>query len=87
MNVVNLSGALEQSSERVLQKAKMSFTESAAKLSALNPLSVLTRGYSVVTDKDGRTVSKLSDANVGDNVKIRLTDGIASASITSVEGK
>ena len=45
-----------------------------AELDAMNPLTVLARGYAVVT-KDGRTLTRVADAAVGDALCVRLSDG------------
>ena len=50
------------------------------KLTALNPLSVLSRGYSVVT-KDGVGVSGVKELSGGDRISIRFADGCADAVI------
>ena len=59
--------------------------QSAAKLDALNPLSVLTRGYSAVFDRDGGVVSHVADLKPGDKVTLRMSDGRAEASILSLD--
>jgi exodeoxyribonuclease VII large subunit len=45
-----------------------------ARLAALNPLSVLERGF-VLVMKDGQVVASKTQANPGDQVQIRLRDG------------
>jgi exodeoxyribonuclease VII large subunit len=46
------------------------------RLRALNPLSVLGRGYAVVTHKwDDRIVSSKSSVKAGDDLNVRVTDG------------
>ena len=55
----------------------------AGKGEAMSPLSVLKRGYSVCENSDGRIVAA-TDLKVGDDVKIILSDGDISASVTSV---
>ena len=50
------------------------------KLTALNPLSVLSRGYSVVT-KDGIGVRSANELTGGDRINIRFADGCADAVI------
>ena len=52
----------------------------------MSPLSVLKRGYSVCENSNGKIVNAI-DLNVGDNVKIILSDGVASALVTSVNDK
>ena len=55
-----------------------SFAILAQKLNALSPLSVLSRGYSVV-DKDGEIVKRRCQLSSGDEIKIRLSDGDVNA--------
>lgn len=47
---------------------------------ALNPLSVLMRGFSVV-EKDGVSVRRVGDVKCGDTVTVRMTDGKVKAKI------
>lgn len=57
------------------------FTALCGKLSALSPLNVFERGYSHAT-KDGKTLSKISDVNDGDDIVLRLTDGEIDCNVT-----
>lgn len=68
-------------SKAVLDK-KLEFLTNVSKLEALNPLSVMARGYSVV-QRNGANVSKLSDVNVGDVITVRVNDGRISATVDS----
>ncbi len=54
------------------EKAKISLLSS--KLNALSPLEVLSRGYSI-SYKNETPIKSINDVNVGDNIKIRVTDG------------
>jgi exodeoxyribonuclease VII large subunit len=45
-------------------------------LSSLNPMSVLRRGYAVVTQLDGTLVHSASQVQAGNNLDVRLQDGI-----------
>ena len=47
----------------------------AAKLSALSPLNVLTRGYSVTMDAKGNAVTDANDVAAGDTIHTRLENG------------
>lgn len=71
---------LEARINEILLFKEQALAEKAAVISALNPLAVLMRGYSIVY-KDGKAVKKLSDVVKGDEIKIRLTDGEISAVI------
>ena len=61
---------------------KMSFIANVGKLDGLNPLSVISRGYSVA-QKDGKTLTGVSSADVGDLISVRLLDGSLSAEVKS----
>jgi exodeoxyribonuclease VII large subunit len=45
------------------------------RLSALNPLAVLDRGYAVITRPDGKKVTSVSQVTSGDELNVRVRDG------------
>ncbi len=57
-----------------------------ASLNSLNPLKVLSRGYSRILS-DGKTISSVNELSVDDTIKISLTDGEALARITEIKVK
>ena len=66
----------------LVKRAKLS--ELSAKLDALSPLKVLSRGYSLVT-KDLKTVSANS-LEIDDEISIKFFDGTVNAKVTSKKG-
>ena len=71
-----------------LYKAKAnSFSLLAAKLDVLSPLSVLTRGYSFVSDEGGKVIKSAHGASVGDRVNISFSDGEASCRVEEIKLK
>lgn len=56
-----------------LQEVRLSGFEQ--RLSALNPLAVLERGYAVVTLADGRKVTSPGQVSPGDELNVRVRDG------------
>ena len=80
-NLSLLSNHLAVSKDKDYTKRKGEFASLSAKLDALSPLKVLSRGYSVVT-KDSNTVS-FKQIEKDDDVTIRFVDGVATAKITS----
>lgn len=56
-------------------KARERFLSLAASLDALSPLKVLARGYSIVSDSDGKVVKSVNDAKAGTKLDIKLEDG------------
>lgn len=60
------------------------FGELAASLDALSPLKVLGRGYSMVQGEDGHLKTSIEQIEIGQKVRIQLTDGNVDC---RVEGK
>ena len=75
---------LSYSFDKVLSDKKSTLSSVCAKLETLSPLSVISRGYSAVTDGDGRLVKSVGQLSVGDAVTLRLGGGEADAGITSI---
>ena len=67
-----------------LKDKALKFNVLSGKADALSPLSVLKRGYSVVSGDDG-VVSSTKALNLGDTVKVTLLDGGFSATVNSIE--
>ena len=54
------------------------------KIETLNPLAVLTRGYSVAL-KEGKTVKSIDDVTIGEQLEVRFADGKVTTSILKKE--
>lgn len=61
--------------ESILDEKTKAIVKTASKLSALNPVDVLMRGYSYTTNEKNETVKKVSDVKSGDVLNIRVSDG------------
>ena len=71
-----------------LERARADLARRAAKLEALSPLSVLSRGYAMVGDAEtGQVMTNARALTVGQTVNLRFSDGSATAEITSVQKK
>ena len=81
-----LTSRMEKAVTERLNSCESDLREVASKLTALNPMAVLARGYSVAYKNESplHSVAQLSE---GDTVKIRFTDGIADCRVekTSLE--
>jgi exodeoxyribonuclease VII large subunit len=55
----------------------------AARLGALSPLAVLSRGYALVYDADGTLLRSVANTAVGHTVRARLTDGTLEAEVSA----
>lgn len=69
-----------------MEKARGALALLAGRLDALSPLRVLSRGYSVVLDGQGRAVTDAARLSPGEQVVLRLASGRAKARITEREG-
>ena len=77
-----LSGRLIASQSRVIHKNKQRFIGATAKLDAMSPLKVLTRGYAMAQDEKGNVVRSVQQVKRGDQLHISLSDGIVITSVT-----
>ena len=71
--------------EKILERKKAQLAATTAKLDALNPLSVVARGYSAVFADDGKLIKSVDQTKVGQTVSFMLTDGKISAEVKTVE--
>ena len=76
---------IERSTLDIFRKEKDRLGIIVGKLEAMNPLAVLTRGYSVTRKPDGTLVSSVKDVTKGDIVDVVFTDGTAEAQILSLK--
>lgn len=79
------STKFENATKLLLSDKRATFEKTASKLEALNPLSVLLRGYSAVFMKDDTLVKSTNDVSVGDTVIMRTHDGKIYATVTETE--
>lgn len=70
-----------------LSQASSRLATAAAALSALSPLAVLARGYSVTLDAQGRVVDDAESVQPGDTLRTRLHRGELHSVVTGSDGK
>ncbi|MBQ6262875.1 MAG: exodeoxyribonuclease VII large subunit [Clostridia bacterium] len=75
---------LSYSFDKTVLDKKSRLSSVCAKLETLSPLSVISRGYSAVTDSEGRLVKNVDQLRVGDTVSFRTGGGEADAEITEI---
>ena len=74
-NVQHLSHRLLAAQERRSSREKARYLSATAKLDALSPLKVLSRGYSITQNEDGAVIRSANQVSAGDKIHIRLEDG------------
>ncbi len=80
----HLTKALSAACSGTLSKKRQRFAALSAGLDAMSPLKVLGRGYSVVTQPDGKVVRSVRQLSTGKSVVLRLSDGSAQATVNTV---
>lgn len=85
MALASLSEKLDTAAERYLTNLKSRLSVSAASLDAINPLKVLTRGYSAVMTESGKVANSIEGMTAGDKIKIRMQDGTLNATVNEIE--
>ncbi len=72
--------------DRLLERGRAQLEKSAARLEALSPLRVLSRGYSV-TLKAGQAIRNAEDVLAGDLIQTRLASGYLESTVTRSVGE
>ena len=71
--------------DRSLATARHRFVSLTAKLDAMSPLKVLTRGYAMVQTPSGKVVKTVKPLKQNDTVHITVSDGVLTATIDDVK--
>ena len=79
-----LQQKLGNAGERTIASKKQRFIFLTAKLDAMSPFKVLTRGYSLVKNKDGKVVRSSHALTLGDDLSIMFREGSVTATIKEV---
>ncbi|MBR6084960.1 MAG: exodeoxyribonuclease VII large subunit [Spirochaetales bacterium] len=85
MRLDSLSTDMKHSMQTLLIQNKSRSELLRHKIEALSPLAVLQRGYSIVTDIDGKTLKTIDQVKSGDNITIKLSDGRILADVQEVQ--
>lgn len=62
-----------------LDKTRTSLKTVVARLNALNPLTVLSRGYGVIQNENGKLIRSVKELEPGDKLVVTMSDGKFSA--------
>lgn len=80
-----LCSRMISSQNEIANRNKQRFLSYAAKLDALSPLKVLSRGYAMLQTGEGNVLRSAREVSTGDRVSITVHDGTMTATVTSVE--
>ncbi len=87
MELAHIGTRLENAAAMKLSAKKAELTGLSAKLSGMNPLSVLSRGYGMLEGEENRVISSVKQVKEGQKVRIRMSDGSVGATVTDVAAK
>ena len=85
MMLVMLQARLYDKSNAAVEAKRSRLSQSAAKLDALSPLSVISRGYSAVFDENNTLIKSVGQTAEGKTILFLLTDGKISAQVKKIE--
>jgi exodeoxyribonuclease VII large subunit len=80
-----LCAARDAAARARLEDARSRVSVAAASLDALSPLGVLTRGYALAQDEEGRLLRDARGVRVGDAVRLRLAEGALRCRVEETE--
>lgn len=84
MNTDRIMESMEENLRRRISTAREKADHLKALIDSSDPKAVLARGYSVVTDGQGRIISNAEELSVGQSVTIETGRGCADARITGI---
>ncbi len=85
MRLDYLTQRFSRQAQAVLSGAENRLTAAAARLDALSPLAVLSRGYAIPQDTEGAVVRTVSAIAPGDPIRVQMQDGSLHCTVDRVE--
>lgn len=79
--LMNLDARMESGMKYTTSLKKELFARYTSKLEALNPMSVISRGYSAVFSDDGKLIKSVDQVEIGDRFNFKTVDGSVSAEV------
>ena len=76
-----LTNRLIAAQSQIIHRNHNRFVAQTAKLDAMSPLKVLTRGYAMASAEDGTLIRSVTNVEVGQRIQVRVSDGAISATI------
>ncbi len=84
MLIMHHSETLTMRMKLIANEKRGAFAENASRLSALNPLDVISRGYGAVYSDGGRIIDSVKKLKCDDTVCVRLSDGEIKADVRQI---
>jgi exodeoxyribonuclease VII large subunit len=84
-SVESLKNRLVSAQKHQINVHAKRFVAITAKLDAMSPLKVLSRGYAMVQQEDGKIIRKIEDVAAGDCIRVTLEDGYFNATVQNLK--
>ena len=82
-----LKNRLDSAQRSKLERVEAEFRMLCTRLESANPLAVLSHGYGMVEDGEGKLISSAHDVMAGDTIVVKLSDGEISATVNDTRMK
>ena len=69
----------------MLHRHKQRFVAATAKLDAMSPLKVLTRGYAMAQNENSEVVRSVEQTGIGEQLYVSLSDGVLTTTVTDIK--
>lgn len=70
---------------RVVHSHKQRFIAATAKLDAMSPLKVLTRGYAMAMNEENSVISSVKQVKTGDVLYVSVSDGVLTSTVSEIK--
>lgn len=84
IRLLNGEKRLEGRFSEIFQNKKHALATQTSLLDSLSPLAVVSRGYSLVTNKKGQTIKTIEQVAIGEILKIKIAKGELSAQVKEI---
>ena len=76
---------LIRAQEQIINRSRQKFISLTAALEAMSPLKVLTRGYAIASNQDGKCIKSVNELVPEEILRITLSDGNADCLVQSID--
>ena len=80
-----LKGRIFTAQTRAIHRHKQRFVAATAKLDAMSPLKVLTRGYAMVQNEENEVIRSVEQTGIGEQLYVSLSDGVLTTTVADIK--
>ncbi|MCT1905086.1 exodeoxyribonuclease VII large subunit [Oceanobacillus sojae] len=80
-----LTTQLNRSMKQLFTNSERELQTSINKLTLVNPLAIMARGYGISYNEDGKVIKSIKEVDLGDQIDVRLKDGYVQAEVQKIK--